>query len=261
MVPQSDRREQGIGKEVPHRCVLAGHRPAGIGYGGPVEMKWKALLPLALLAPAPTLGIASVLIWWPGPVGRFLFTAAKVWLVLFPVIWRVFVEKRPISWSPPRRGGLAIGALVGTAMAGVIAAAYLLIAVGHVDPSALREEVIDMGLARPETYIAGALYWIFVNSVVEEYVFRWFITSRCEAVWSKPVAVAVSALIFTVHHAVAMATYFSPGLTALASFGIFVAGAVWSAMYARYRSIWPGWIAHAFADVAVFGCGWLLLFG
>jgi membrane protease YdiL (CAAX protease family) len=70
----------------------------------------------------------------------------------------------------------------------------------------------------------------------------------------------VAAGLFTVHHVVALASYLDPVLTVLASSGVFVAGAVWGWMYGRYRSVWPPWIAHAFADVAIFVCGWWILF-
>lgn len=221
----------------------------------------RSLLALLLLAPVPTIGIAAALIFWPGPIGRTVFAAAKVWLLLLPVLWHLRVDKKRLSWSPPRNGGLGTGAVIGLGTAAVIGATCWFIAIPRVDPMALRVEVTEMGLASPLAYILGALYWIFVNSVVEEYVFRWFIQSRCDVLWSRPIAIGVSATIFTIHHVVAMATYFDPVLVALASAGVFIGGAIWSWMVARYHSIWPGWVAHAFADVAVFGCGYYLLFG
>ena len=43
--------------------------------------------------------------------------------------------------------------------------------------------------------------------------------------------------------------------------GIFIGGTVWSGLYLRYRSIWPGYASHAIVDVAVFGIGWWVIFG
>ncbi len=221
----------------------------------------RSVAALLLLAPVPTIGIAAALIFWPGPVGRSVFTAAKIWLLVLPVVWHLRVDMGKLSWSPPRNGGLGVGALIGLGTVVIIGATYWWIAIPRVDPTNLRIEVAEMGLASPMAYILGALYWIFVNSVIEEYVFRWFIQSRCEKLWSRPIAIGVSAAIFTTHHVVAMATYFRPGLVALASVGVFIGGATWSWMYQRYHSIWPGWVAHAFADVAIFVCGYFLLFG
>jgi membrane protease YdiL (CAAX protease family) len=74
-------------------------------------------------------------------------------------------------------------------------------------------------------------------------------------------AVIVSAAIFTAHHVIAVSQYLDPTLTILAAAGVFAGGTIWSWLYMRYRSIWPGWLSHVFADIAVFGVGWWLLFG
>jgi len=220
----------------------------------------RAMLALALVAPAPTIGIAAALIVWPGPVGRSVFTVAKLWLVIFPGAWFVLVEKGRPGWSPLRKGGSATALIVGIASAAVILAAYRVLGVAAIDPSALRAKAAEMAIATPPAYLLGAAYWIFVNSVIEEYVYRWFVQRQCERLMPVRFAVPASAMIFTLHHVVALATFFNPGITALASLGIFGAGVAWSMLYARYESIWPGWIAHAIADVAVFTCGWWLLF-
>ena len=51
-------------------------------------------------------------------------------------------------------------------------------------------------------------------------------------------------------------TYNSTGFT----LGVFLGGCAWSWLYLRYRSIWPGYISHIIADIAVFGVGWMILF-
>ena len=77
-------------------------------------------------------------------------------------------------------------------MAGAIFAAYLLLGVGRIDPSAVREEVVDMGLDSGLVYIGAALYWIFVNSVVEEYVYRWFVLLQCRRLMGSAAAIVAS---------------------------------------------------------------------
>jgi membrane protease YdiL (CAAX protease family) len=42
---------------------------------------------------------------------------------------------------------------------------------------------------------------------------------------------------------------------------VFTGGAIWSWLYVRYRSIWPGYLSHAIVDVAVFAVGWWIIFG
>ena len=75
------------------------------------------------------------------------------------------------------------------------------------------------------------------------------------------ISVGGSALAFTIHHVFALKAQFGWSVTLIASLGIFIGGGVWSWMYARYRSIWPGYVSHAIVDVAVFAIGWMLIFG
>ena len=73
-------------------------------------------------------------------------------------------------------------------------------------------------------------------------------------------AIAASALGFTIHHVIALQIFLSLPMTALCAFGIFVGGATWSWCYVRYRSIWPAYLSHAIVDLAVFSLGYVLIF-
>jgi len=220
-----------------------------------------ALLALLLLAPVPTIGVAAAMYAAPGSIGQAVFAVAKVWLVAFPAIWFLTVERGRASWSPPVHGGLGVGVWVGIGMATVILIAYWAGLSSLIDPVLLKRTAGDMELDSPLIYLAGAAYWIFVNSVIEEYVYRWFVLRQLRALMADGWAILASAAVFTVHHTVAMADYLGAVPNALGSLGVFIAGVCWSWLYLRYRSIWAPWIAHAFADVAIFTIGWLLIFG
>jgi membrane protease YdiL (CAAX protease family) len=220
----------------------------------------RALIALLLIAPIPSLGVIMAMVVAPGPVGKAIFTTAKIWLLVFPAAWYLLVEKGRPSWSPPRQGGLAIGAASGAVVAAIIVAGAWLFGVQNMDLAPLRTEVQEMGLNTALPYLAGAAGWTFVNSLMEEYVYRWFIFRQCEALMKGTLAVFISAAIFTAHHVIAVSQYLDPFLAVLASAGVFTGGVIWSWLYMRYRSIWPGWLSHVLADVAVFGVGWWLLF-
>jgi len=221
----------------------------------------RALIALLLLAPVPSLGIWAAMVAAPGAVGKAVFFGAKLWLLVFPAAWYLLVEKGKLSWSPPRRGGMAAGVVSGLILAAAIVLGAWLADVQHMDLTPLRAATREMNLASPAAYLAGAAAWTLVNSLVEEYVYRWFVLRQCEILLPSPMAIIASATIFTVHHVIALNQYLEPGFTALASVGVFIGGIVWATLYHRYRSIWPGWISHVVADVAVFGLGGWLLFG
>ena len=153
------------------------------------------------------------------------------------------------------------GVLSGVVLAASIVLGAWLGDVQHMDLAPLLAAAREMNLATPAAYLAGAAAWTLVNSLVEEYVYRWFVLRQCEVLLPPAAAIIASAAIFTTHHVIALNQYLEPGLTALASAGVFIGGVVWASLYHRYRAIWLGWISHVLADVAVFGVGWWLLFG
>jgi len=197
----------------------------------------------------------------PGPIGHTLFLAGKIWLLAFPAFWYLKVEGGSPNWSPPFKGGLGVGALSGVVIAVVIILGARMAGVETMNPEPLREAVDQMGLGSPGAFIAAAAGWTLVNSLMEEYVYRWFVLRQGERLLSGPSAIVLSAAVFTAHHILAVSRYLSPVETILASAGVFVGGVVWAWLYHRYRSIWPGWISHVLADIAVFGTGWWLVFG
>lgn len=222
----------------------------------------KALLALVLLVPAPTVGVLSGMILFPNSfIGALLFGFCKLWMFALPVVWLRWVDREPLSFSPPIRGGFAAGALSGTLISCSILAFYWTAGDTLLDPSSIQQKVIAIGLASPGRYALGALYWILVNSVLEEYVWRWFCVSRCERIVPGIPSVVLSALFFTLHHTVALAVFMPPLPLALCSLGVFVGGAAWSIMYVKYRSVWPGYVSHAIVDLCIFGIGASIVFG
>jgi membrane protease YdiL (CAAX protease family) len=258
--------------------------------------KSSALLALLLIAPAPSIG-AWMMFWSHRgePLGSVAYTLGKVWLYGLPVVWLLLVDRQRFSLSKPERGGFGIGVLLGVVISMCIFATYFLYAKDRIDPAVIRGVVEENGLSIPWRYVAACLWLATVNALLEEYVFRWFIYTRCEALFSEPspsgrgqgegnfsngsrsqcpltpnpsprgrgalLAVILAGIIFTVHHVIVLKAYFHWDITLLASAGILIGGCAWSALYLRYRSIWPGYVSHVIVDVAVFAIGWDLIFG
>lgn len=223
--------------------------------------KHKALLALLLLVPAPSLGVLAGMVFWPeAPLGKAVFAISKIWLFGLPAVWYLLAEKGTLSLSPARKGGFGVAVVSGLVITGVVVAVYSLLGGYFLDRSVLVEKMTQVGLNHPAVYLGGALYWICVNSVLEEYVWRWFVVRQCEALVRPMTAVVLSALFFTLHHAIAMNTFMPPTATIVCSAGIFIGGALWSWMYVKFESIWPGYVSHAIVDVCVFGLGAWMIF-
>jgi len=222
----------------------------------------KALLALLLLVPAQS--IATAMFFWITHTltGKCIFVACKLWMGLLPVVWLKFVDREPLSWSPPRLGGFRAGAVLGLAIAAVIFAAFgIAFHLGVIHTDKIADRAAQTGLNHLGAYIGGAIWWITVNSLMEEYVWRWFVFRKFEVLLGGKLAVVAAALAFTAHHVIVLVAQFNWPIVLLGSAGVFTGGAAWSWLYLRYRSIWPGYLSHAIVDAAIFIVGYWLIFG
>jgi membrane protease YdiL (CAAX protease family) len=222
---------------------------------------WLALL---LLVPVPTIGVAMWMVV-PGvegtTLGKIAYVAGKAWILLLPIVWLRFVDRKPLSLSPARHGGFGVGIGLGVLIGALIIVSYFLFARKLIDPAAVRTKVFENGLDTPLKYFALCSALSVVNSLLEEYVWRWFVFRKCEVLVGGASAVVLSAAFFTYHHIIAIGAQFNWQINVLANIGIFIGGAAWSWCYLKYRSVWPGYVSHLIVDVAVFYLGWRIAFG
>ena len=224
--------------------------------------KRRALIGLTLVGIAPTVSVVTGFVLKAGLIGALVFIFSKFWLFGLPAYWYLRVEGGKRSYSLPSNGGWRVSTLLGIGMAIVIGIAYVVLGDQVLRAEDLAEILEPFGLTTPWKLAVGILFWIFINSVLEEYVFRWFITSKLEQIvggtW-RPIF--LSAGIFTLHHTIALAFFIDPLGNALASLGVFIGGVIFSWIYVQYRSVWVAWVAHAIADVAIFAIAWHLIVG
>jgi membrane protease YdiL (CAAX protease family) len=196
----------------------------------------------------------------PNFIGKTIFFICKIWILLLPLLWRLVVDKRKLSLSKPQRGGFGVAALLGIIISLVIFVLYFTMGRHLIEPKMVKEMAARVGLNGLRMYLAGAAYWILINSALEEYVWRWFVVEKCKSLFPTGAAILLSALFFTIHHAIAVWIYFDFLMVLIASAGVFAGGVIWSWCYNRYRSIWPGYLSHAIVDLAVFIIGYILIF-
>ncbi len=228
-----------------------------------MELKNHALVALSLVAFVPTISILFTLNYNDDELtSQIFFLTCKLWLLIAPAYWYLRVEGKEISRSPADKNGLVMGAFTGILMSAIILLMWYIFG-DTIDVESMLVEMETTGLTDIRIYIAGMLYWIFLNSLLEEYVFRWFVTTKgIDLLGSEVAGIILSALLFTLHHAIALHYFgFVWWQTVMASFGLLSAAAIWSWLYIRYKSIWVCWLSHAICDIAVFGIGYLLIFG
>ena len=228
-----------------------------------MDTKKKALIAIVLVAFAPTSSIIFTLgLNDDELLSQMFFIFCKIWLFLVPTYWFLVIDGNSISWSEPNSDGLLAATISGFCMSALILAMWAMFS-GTIDTDSMISEMETTGLTDFRIYVAGMFYWIFINSMLEEYVFRWFITTKSiELLGSEASGIALSACTFTLHHTIALHMFgFLWWQTAMATFGLLSAATIWSWLYLRYKSIWVCWLSHAICDIAVFGIGYLVLFG
>jgi len=215
--------------------------------------------------PVPTAGSLAAFAVSPGPVGQSIYLAGKVWIALLPVIWLLRVERRPVSLSPLARErlrrGLLVGLGLGLLMGAVILGVWESFGQRLLDAERLAQVEHEVGLTTGARYVAFAAYIVLVNSLLEEYVWRWFVFEQAETLVGSLPGALLAAGCFTLHHVITFFVQMDPLPAALASLGVFLAGCAWSLCYRAFRSIWPGYLSHALADLAGLWIGWRILFG
>ena len=224
-------------------------------------LRQPAAIALILLVLAATLGMAARL-YIPNALGQGLFVLTRIGMIVLPIVWwrRINQGQIQVAWPTRRDAGVGLG--LGLVMMAVIAIAYWTLGRQWIDPEVVRAAVAPIGLLDPKLFILSALYFTFINAFLEEYIWRWFVYRNC-AVWVSGIsAIALSALLFTLHHIIALAAYTdSLAVVVIGSLGVFLAGTVWSSVYLAYQSLWVCTISHVLADAAIALIGWQLLFG
>ncbi len=226
-----------------------------------MEKVTRAFIALFLVSVMPTISILFTYSWSESELqGQIFFVFAKLWYILIPVYWIYRIEGSRLMFGETNYNGMAESLISGIIMFVVIAVIFLLFG-ETIDVELMKLEIGATGLLNLPLFIVGMIYWITINSLVEELVFRQFIGDRLLEITEREyITVFFSAAIFTCHHTVLLSLYFDPWQNALASLGIFIAGVTWSVLWLRHRSLFVCWLSHAIADLAVFGIAYLILF-
>ncbi len=209
----------------------------------------------------PTVSVLFSFSWSESELqSQIFFIFAKLWIILIPIYWIYRIEESRFSLGEINSKGMYQSIVSGILIFLAVGIIFLIFG-DTLDVDLMKQEIGGTGLLNPHIFLLGVFYWITVNSLVEEFVFRQFIGDRIlEFTGRESVTILLSAAIFTLHHTVLLGYYFEPWQNLISSIGIFIAGAIWSLLWLRHRSLFLCWISHAIADVAVFGIAYVILF-
>ncbi len=141
-----------------------------------------------------------------------------------------------------------------------IIAAYSLFGNAFADNAVISEKLSHIGVKSTGVFVLGFVYWVFLNSLLEEFVWRFFLIRSLGRLFPSVIAVITSAVMFTIHHYFVLRFYLELTSALFWSGCIFLAGIIWAVHYHKSQSIVPGCISHAIVDAAIFYVGAKILF-
>lgn len=115
----------------------------------------------------------------------------------------------------------------------------------------------DLGVG-PGNFWLVSLYIALVNSLLEEFFFRGFGYLALRESLSRPWAHLFSALSFALYHVAMLVGWFRLDLLSLLIALLVCAGLFLSWLDEKSRTLYPSWLVHMFANLAINTVGFLL---
>jgi len=103
-----------------------------------------------------------------------------------------------------------------------------------------------------------AVYISLVNSLLEEFFFRGFLFLGLFDGMPRAFAHGFSAALFALYHIAMMLGWGSPALILLILAALFVGGLIFNRLNEASRCIWPSWLVHLCANLAINTIGFIL---
>ncbi len=185
----------------------------------------------------------------------------------FPLFWVLTIQRRRLRLHGPESTGLLAGVAFGVAVLAAMWALYSYV----LAPSGLmaaarapvRDKIGGFGIDTFAAYLAMAVFYSFIHSLLEEYYWRWFVFAQLRRRARLATAIFISSVGFMAHHVILVGSFFgwaSP-LGWVLAVAVAVGGAVWAWMYHRWGSLYPVWFGHLLVDAGIFWVGYDLIGG
>ena len=139
--------------------------------------------------------------------------------------------------------------ILGIFIYGIIMLAYLFTQNIFDYPKLVKSLISDQHLTR-NSLIWVAIYISFINSFLEEFLFRFIAFIKLLKYTKRIYAYLFSSMLFSLYH-IAMIEAFPPILTFISVIGLAVGGLIFNYVDEKHNNIYNSWIVHMFADFAL----------
>ncbi|MDN6385857.1 MAG: CPBP family intramembrane metalloprotease [Alkalibacterium sp.] len=156
-----------------------------------------------------------------------------------------------------RRSDLKVALLLGAGVFSIIVMAYSILR-NFIDLSIIRESLTSNIGVTADNFLYVAIYITLVNSLLEEFFFRGFAFLILKENTGRFFAYVFSALLFALYHVGMTSGWFHWSIYLLAMLGLFAGGCIFNYLNEKSESIYPSWLVHIFANLAINTVGFIL---
>lgn len=204
---------------------------------------------------------AALMIVVDGVIMPPYFVKSAIKLVLFSGAMAAYLllsgEKSALRLLRPTRKGALVALALGGAVYAVVLGGYFALR-GVFDFSGITASLTGNIGVTADNFIFVSLYISFVNSLLEEALFRGLGFMILRRYTSDTVALLFSSVCFAVYHAGITNGWFSLGLYLLTLVGLIAAGVMFDLLDRKSDGLFVSWIVHMFANFAINTVGFIL---
>lgn len=110
-------------------------------------------------------------------------------------------------------------------------------------------------------FLAVALYIPIFNAFLEEFFFRGFLFFRIKEHSNSKFAHITSGLIFAIYHVPMVLNWFELWVFALCMVALVIGGVIFNLLNEKSGSLYPSWLTHGCANLAINLIGYILFYG
>lgn len=125
-----------------------------------------------------------------------------------------------------------------------------------IDYSGMIDSVVELSKGSLINLLIIDFHIIFINAFVEEFFFRGFIYNNLKTI---KFASGISSLLFAIYHTFMLFSWFNPFLGVASLIVLFVVGFIFVKLNEKTKNIYPSWIIHMSANLALNICGLILV--
>lgn len=186
--------------------------------------------------------------------GYAIKSAAKVLLFLIVPLTYFLLHREEMGQFRtlflPRGRDLLIALGLGALVYGFLMAGYFGLSL-LIDISDMVLQLTADGGVSADNFVLVSLYISFVNSFLEEFLFRGFAFITLKKLSSRRFAYVFSALAFAFYHFGMIAGSVNLPIWIAAMAGLFIAGVVLDFLNEKSGNIYVSWLVHMFANFAI----------